>query len=293
MRPGPSPAGLSLANVTLEPALEQLVIRVSEPLRAGGRYRLAVRYWATLNTEDRGYYRGSYALGDQTRWVSATVFEPTGARRAFPCFDEPHLKATFRMVLGRHANYTSNSNMPLDRTEPMEEAPGWFWDYYPPTPRMSTYLAAFMVHELEGTSAAAAPTVSAPAVRVWAVPGRTRLANYSMSVAPEVLSSLTETLGSPSGMPKHDLVAVPGFKSEALENWGLVSFEENHLLLQANASQLAKQSVSTVVAHELAHSWFGNLITPAWWSDIWLSEGFATYYSAAVLDKVGGQSARR
>ncbi|XP_026276719.1 uncharacterized protein LOC113205348 [Frankliniella occidentalis] len=276
--------GLRLSNVSMDSKLQQLVITLSEPLRAGRRYRIAVRYWGTLNTEDRGYFRGAYLVEGRARYVSSTVFEPAEARRAFPCFDEPHMKANFSLVLGRHKNYTSSANMPLDRTESMEEKPDWYWDYYPTTPKMSTYLVAFMVHALEGTSL----NPGAPGIqfRAWTVPGRSHQANFSLSVAPKIMSTLGAQLGAPGVLPKHDMVAVPGFKSEALENWGLVSFEEHHLLLPANAGQLNKQSVSTVVAHELAHIWFGNLITPAWWSDIWLSEGFATFYSAEALQAV-------
>jgi puromycin-sensitive aminopeptidase len=266
--------GSALLEVRLDAAQERATLVAKEPL-GKGKATLSLRFNGTLNDRMRGFYRSSYARPDGTKGVMATTqFESTSARRAFPCFDEPALKATFDVTLVVPAKLTALSNMPVVSDE---RADGKRRVRYAPTPVMPTYLLAFAVGEFEHLEA---KTKDGVAVRVYSTPGRVELCRFALETAVRGLEYFDAYYGIPyrKSLPKCDLIAVPDFEYGAMENWGAITFRETAIFVDPEKSSVPqRRRVAEVVLHELAHQWFGNLVSPEWWSYLWLNESFATF----------------
>ena len=247
-----------------------------------GKVKLVLVFTGILNDKMRGFYRSSYVVEGVTRHMATTQFEATDARRAFPCFDEPAQKAVFHVSLVIPKNKTAISNtLP---TSVAEHEAGYQVLKFSPTPKMSTYLLAFIIGDFEYIEA---KTKRGVQVRVFTTPGKKHQAKFALDCAVRTLDFYEKYFNIKYPMPNLDMVAIPDFSSGAMENWGAITYRESALLVdEAQSSASNKQWVALVIAHELAHQWFGNLVTMEWWTHLWLNEGFASYIEYLAVDKL-------
>ncbi|XP_077291790.1 aminopeptidase N-like [Arctopsyche grandis] len=278
------PESFIVTNVTYDTDKDFLTIHLDKPLKKGSKYELTVPFKGALESL-LGYYRSSYTntKTGEKEWLAVTQFEAINARRAFPCFDEPAMKATYSIILGRQEGFVSISNMPLLESKPIDNMKNWYWDIFEKSVPMSTYLVAYMVSKFKYIES---PKTDSNAVfKIWAREGAINQTQYASEVGPKVLSLYEKYFDLPYPLPKQDMIAVPDFQAGAMENWGLITYRETALLYTPNVSSTSsKYRVASVIAHELAHQWFGNLVTMKWWTDLWLNEGFATYVSTLGVD---------
>lgn len=248
-----------------------------------GKGVLEIKFTGILNDQMAGFYRSKYTDSKGAKkHLATTQFEAIDARRCFPCWDEPGHKAVFVVTLVYPSNLMALSNMPPSRS--VEEPDGRRRETFLPTPKMSTYLLAFCIGEFEFISGRTKDGVLA---RVFACPGNISKLDYALSCTIRALEFYNEFFGIPYPLPKVDMIAIPDFSAGAMENWGLITYREVALLCdEATVSATQKQRICTVITHELAHQWFGNLVTMAWWDDLWLNEGFANWMQTFAADKL-------
>ncbi len=247
-----------------------------------GKVKLHLDFLGILADNMRGFYKSKYVVDGKERFMATTQFEATDARRCIPCFDEPTHKAVFKVHLVVPSDKTAISNT-LPETVKEHEA-GYKIVSFAPTPKMSTYLLAFIVGDFEWIQK---KTKSGVLVRVMTVPGKKHQAAFSLDVTVRCLEFYEKYFNIPYPLNTLDMIAIPDFSSLAMENWGAITFREIGLLVdEEHTSTAAKELVAVVIAHELAHQWFGNLVTMEWWTHLWLNEGFASYVPYIAIDKI-------
>lgn len=256
------------ATTTLDGAKEQATFTFANELPAG-RVTLTVRYTGVLNDKLRGFYLSK----TKTRNYAVTQFEPTDARRAFPSFDEPAMKATYDIALIADVGDTaiSNTNLISDKPGPIA---GKHILRFATTPKMSTYLVVFLVGDFKCTEGKS----DGVPIRACSTPDKVELTKFALESAKYVLHYYDNYFGIKYPMPMLDMVALPDFEAGAMENFGCITYRETDLLVDSKRGDIPeKKRVAVVVAHEMAHQWFGDMVTMQWWDNLWLNEGFATW----------------
>ncbi|XP_032687648.1 putative aminopeptidase-2 [Odontomachus brunneus] len=272
---------IPISNYTLNPYTQQLKIYLTEFINAE-KIKVNIEFNGTFNDKMQGFYRSSYLDKSGTlRWLATTQFQPVHAREAFPCFDEPAFKSKFLIKIQRPTLYNTLSNMPLSESIPSEKV-NYTWDIFQTsTVKMPTYLVAFIVSEFKSLKE------PADSINIWGRKEIVESGYLARNAAVVHLRTLENFTGIEYPLTKLDLVGIPDYASGAMENWGLITFSERALFYEENitTSKYEKDIISTI-AHELVHTWFGNLVTCQWWDYIWLNEGFAEYlewYATAQL----------
>jgi aminopeptidase N len=263
---------LPLSAIKTDNEKELLTLTLPSELAAGD-HALALRFTGKINQQGQGlFYMRYQEQGSGARKVMlGTQFEATDARRFFPCWDEPAFRARFQLTVVVPENWLAVSNMPI---ESEQKIAGGKEVRFAPTPPMSSYLNVFVAGELDVIESRVGPTQ----LRVIATKGKAELGRYALEASAEILKYYNDYFGVPYPLPKLDQIAIPGGFGGAMENWGGITYYESRLLFDPKSSSgETKQNIYEVLAHEMAHMWFGDLVTMAWWDNLWLNEGFASW----------------
>ena len=255
------------------------LLKISLPEKGSGKIMLEIEYMGEINNQMAGFYRSRYVADGQEKYAAVTQFEESDARRAFPCFDHPFKKATFDVEMIVDEDLVAISNGPIKEEKNLGD--GRKLVRFHEMPKMSTYLLFFGVGEFE--------FIEDPGdvlIRVATMPGMSRYGRFGMEFGRKCLRFSEDYYGVPYPIPKLDLIAIADFAAGAMENWGAITFRENLLLLFPDStSKAGEERICEVIAHEIAHQWFGNLVTPSDWKYLWLNESFATYFGYGVVNE--------
>jgi aminopeptidase N len=266
------------ADIALDATAETATFTFPQPLAAGA-HRLRIVFTARINKFGTGLFFVDYPTDQGKKRMLSSKLEPADARRIFPCWDEPAFKATFALTVTVPRAYLAVGNMPVTREEPV--APDLKQVVFAPTPKMSTYLFVFTTGELERLTADA----DGVTIGVVTTAGKREQGRFALDNAVKLLAYFNGYFGVKYPLPKLDLIAVPGGFGGAMENWGGITFFESRLLFDpATNADTARRGIFTILAHEIAHQWFGDLVTMGWWDNLWLNEGFASWMQVKAAE---------
>ncbi|KAL6480693.1 hypothetical protein MHYP_G00117260 [Metynnis hypsauchen] len=276
----PAPA---IRSTWTEVNTQYLVIQLNGKLKAGGSYELFTEFVGELADDLEGFYRSEYFENGVRKVVATSQMHPTHARKTFPCFDEPAMKAVFHItVLHERGTVALSNGIEIETLNTTVDGTAVTITRFEPTQRMSSYLLALVVSDYTNVQ-----STESTLIRIWA--RRKAVADghcaYALNLTGRILQFFEDYYKVPYPLSKSDQIALPDFYFGAMENWGLVTYRETNLfydpLISSNAN---KEKTATIISHELAHMWFGNLVTLKWWNEVWLNEGFATCVSFLGAD---------
>lgn len=261
---------VEITRVNVHKTYDELRLHTSAVIYPG-EYIVTIEYSGTITEQMDGIYPCRFEENGEIKKIICTQFESHYARQAFPCIDEPEAKATFQLTLEHDKNEVPLSNTEVIKKEVLVKRQK---TTFAVTPIMSTYLLAFVVGNMKSKEAKSKNGVK---IRTWATPQQIEHTGFALQNAVKYMDFYEDYYDIPFPLEKCDFVALPDFASGAMENWGLITFREQAMLVDEHTSLSSKQYVAIVVAHELTHQWFGNLVTMKWWTDLWLNEGFASW----------------
>ncbi|XP_077536164.1 aminopeptidase N-like [Haemaphysalis longicornis] len=265
---------LGISRMAINDDLEMLKIETDTPLERHVTYTLSIEFAGSIKSATRGIFKTHFVTENERVMVISTQFLPTYARKVFPCFDEPGYRTTFDLAVVRPRKFRTFSNMPLARSE--ERSKDFVADYFERTPKMATHNLVFVT----------GPYVTAGTglVKVHGMTKHARNSDYMVEAAPKIIRYCQETFGIDYPFPKLDFVALPTLPAAAMEQWGLVTFQDTYLIYQPDETPFQmKVDALKVMTNKVLQQWMGNLVTIAWWDDVWLKEGISRYlmYTAA------------
>ena len=267
------------AEIALDDAAQTATLSFPQPLTAGA-HRLRIAFTAQINKFGAGLFSVDYPTAGGTKRLISSKLEPADARRIFPCWDEPAFKASFALEVTVPRHFLAVGNMPIVREEPVE--PALKKVTFAPTPKMSSYLFVLTAGELERLTADA----DGVTVGVVTTAGKSEQGRFALDSAVKLLAYYNDYFGVKYPLPKLDLLAVPGGFGGAMENWGGITFFESRLLFDpVTNADTARRGIFNILAHEMAHQWFGDLVTMGWWDNLWLNEGFASWMATKATER--------